>query len=208
MNLYSIELKIAGRDCLVIGGGRVAERKVAALRACDACVTVVAPGLTPALEELARSGGLAVLRRGFVPEDLNGVALCIAAADDPATNELAYREAARRGIPVNVVDQPELCTFFVPSSIRRGPVSIAISTTGTSPALAKRLREQLEQLVTPAHGELAELMGGLRPEVKDRFPSEDARRSVYQRMIESEALDLLRQGKRDQAEEVLRACMS
>ncbi|NCO42225.1 MAG: bifunctional precorrin-2 dehydrogenase/sirohydrochlorin ferrochelatase [Armatimonadetes bacterium] len=208
MNLYPIELKIAARACLVVGGGNVAERKVASLRECDACVTVVAPALTPALEALARSGDLTVLRRGFVPEDLSGVALCIAATDDPTTNELAYREASARGIPVNVVDQPDLCTFFVPSTIRRGPVSLAISTTGTSPALAKRLRKRLEEIVTPAHGQLAELMGEFRPEVKDRFPNEAARRPVYERMIESEALDLLRQGKRDQAEEVLRACMS
>lgn len=205
--LYPVELKVAGRKCVVIGGGRVAVRKVSLLRECGAAVTVVAPEVVPDLADLAQQGQVTHVPRRFEPADLEGAALCLAATDDPTVNQQVYREATTRNIPVNVADQPHLCTFFVPATVRRGPVTVSVSTSGTSPALARQLREQLETVLPPAVGDLAELLGMLREEVRRRFADENHRRRIYTRMLESDALALLAEGRRQSAEEVLRACM-
>jgi siroheme synthase-like protein len=205
---YPVMLDIEGARCLVVGAGEVAKRKIASLVACGADVFVIAPKATRELMGLARGGGITLLTGPFYAAYLAGASLVIAATDDPETNRLVSDEARRRGIPVNVVDQPELCSFIVPAVVERGPVTMSVSTGGASPALAKWLRRRLEEAVGPEVGELAALLGELRDEVKARHPGEPARRAVYEAILDSDALDLLRAGRAAEARERVLACIS
>ncbi|MFQ5826028.1 MAG: bifunctional precorrin-2 dehydrogenase/sirohydrochlorin ferrochelatase [Dehalococcoidia bacterium] len=130
---YPVFLNIAGRRCLVIGGGEVAERKVASLLDCGGRVTVISPRLSPGLEEKQAQGAIEALARDFQPGDLEGAFLVIAATDDPGVNDKIVREARKRGILINVVDQPGECDFIVPSTVHRGELVVAISTGGQKP---------------------------------------------------------------------------
>ncbi len=205
---YPIALSIAGRRCLVVGGGRVAERKVEALLAAGGQVCVVSPELTPGLEEHAASRDIEWRERGFADTDLDGCWVVVGATSDPAVNEAVSRGALARGLLVNIVDEPDLCNFIVPASCEFGPVTLTISTSGTSPALARWLRERLEAEYGPALGTFAELLGEARDEVKARVTGEGNRRAVWDAILDSRAMDLVRQGRIDEARETIRACIS
>ena len=203
---YPVLLDLDGRRCVVVGGGDVAERKVKALLDCGAQVVVIAPEVTPAIGELARQGAVALLSKTYTPGDLCG-AWVVIAAGPPDTNAAVSEEARRERILVNVVDNPDRCDFIVPAVARRGPLLIAISSQGASPALARRLRELVEAQIGPEYGELADLLGRLRPEVL-AVPEEDKRRRVWEAILESCALALLREGRRQEAETEARRCIS
>lgn len=203
---YPIMLDLRGRKCVVVGGGEVAARKVRALLDCGAQVVVVSPQAGPAIGDLARQGAVEWVRRAYTDGDLDDARLVIAAAP-PQVNDAVAREARRRGLPVNVVDDPERCDFIVPAVVRRGRVVIAFSTGGASPALARRLRETLETQIGPEFGELAELLGRLRAEVL-AVGDKGRRRSIWQAILDSRALDLLREGRREEAEAEARRCIS
>jgi len=205
---YPVMLDITGRRCLVVGGGEVAARKVEALLACGARPTVVAPEVTGALAGLAAAGAIEIQRRAYQPGDLEGAFLVIAASDDPDVNAAAYREASSRGILVNVVDNPAQCTFLVPSVVRRGRITVAISTSGASPALAAHLRRELEQVIGPEYGALADLLARLRPEVMQQIADPEVRRRAWQAILASDVLDLLRRGESAQAEQVALECIA
>lgn len=205
---YPIALSVAGRRCLVVGGGMVAERKVRALLAAGGQVCVISPELTPALQELARRGDVEWCERRFVDADLDGCWIVVGATSDPAVNQAVSRGALARGLLVNIVDQPDLCNFIVPARCEFGPVTFTISTSGTSPALARWLRGRLETDYGPALGTFAELLGEIRDEVKTRVAGEEARRVVWEAILDSTALDLVRQGRVDEARETIRACIS
>ncbi|MBV8892296.1 MAG: bifunctional precorrin-2 dehydrogenase/sirohydrochlorin ferrochelatase [Acidobacteria bacterium] len=143
--LFPIFLRLAHRHCLVVGAGKVAEGKIAGLLTTGARVRVVAIRATSAVIEWARSGQVELILRPFMAADLDGVFLVIVATSSTSLNKLIYEEANRRGQLCNVVDVPELCDFYYPALVRRGDLQIAISTSGHSPALARRLREQLEK---------------------------------------------------------------
>ena len=207
MSHYPINLDLRNRKCVVVGGGVVAERKVETLLEFGAAVVVIAPELTPRLSNLATGERIEHLIAPYDPESLEGASLVIAATDDPAVNKTVSSEAQRRGIPVNVVDDPELCTFLVPAIVRRGDLVISISTSGKSPAMARRLREELESQFGPEYGELADLLGELRDEVKAKYPDQAERNRAFVRILDSDVLDLLRQGKRDEAMERMRKCI-
>jgi len=150
---HAVFLKLAGRPVVVIGGGPVAERKVRALLESQASVTVVSPDVTPGIRDLAGARGVRWEPRPYRPGDLDGARLVYAATDEPAVNAAVRVDANRAGIWVNVADEPEACDFFAPAVVRRGDLTIAVSTNGASPALARRIREQLEAEFGPEYAE-------------------------------------------------------
>jgi precorrin-2 dehydrogenase/sirohydrochlorin ferrochelatase len=164
-SLFPMFLKLEGRRCLVVGAGEVAEGKIAGLIETGARVRVVAIQAVPAVAEWARCGQIELELRPFAADDLDGVFLLVVATSSAAVNESIYREAARHGVLCNVVDVPELCDFYYPAVVRRGDLQIAISTNGQSPALARRLREQLEQQFGPGYAEWVEELGEARQRV-------------------------------------------
>lgn len=196
---YPATLLLSGRPCLVIGGGRVAERKIRSLLHAAADVRVVTREATPAVADLAATGAIALRLGEYSDADLDGVFLVIVATNDADLNRRVSAECQRRGLLVNVVDQPHLCNFYVPALIERGPISLAISTGGASPALAKHLRVLLEAVVGEEYGELSELMASLRGELFDRYDTQSDRAAAWQRLLQSDVLELLRRGEGVQA---------
>lgn len=163
---YPLMLKVKGESCLVVGGGSVALQKARALRRAGADVTAVSPRFTPAFSRLA----IRLLRRRFRAADVRGRVLVVAGTDSPETNRAVHDACRRRRVPVNVVDVPELCSFIVPSVVRRGPVVVAISTGGRSPSLAKALRRRLEALLPRSLGAAARRLGAARRELLRALP--------------------------------------
>lgn len=155
-------LDLRGRRCLVVGGGPIGERKVGALLRCGAAVTVVSPRLTPDLVALARAGAIVHRPRRFRRADVRGAALAIAATGVPGVDVAVAAEARRRRALVNVVDRPAECDLILPSVLRRGPLQIAVSTGGRSPALAREIRRRLERVIGPEYAELVERVGEAR----------------------------------------------
>ena len=171
MKFLPIFLDVVDRPCLVVGGGEVAAQKVKQLLNAEGRVRVLAPDLCPALHELLTEGHIDQITSELSTDLLADCVVVIAATDDPAVNEKVSSLAQSRRIPVNVVDNPELCSFIMPSVVNRDPVQIAISTGGASPVLARLLRARLETMIPAAYGRLAELMREFRDEVKRRFPT-------------------------------------
>jgi precorrin-2 dehydrogenase/sirohydrochlorin ferrochelatase len=187
------------RRVVVVGGGSVAARKVEGLLEAGAQVTVISPILTPELEVLAEARRIAVIGRPYRQGDLAGAFLVIAATNDADVNQAVWREAEQCGCLVNVVDDPAHCNFIAPAIIRRGEVTLAISTGGASPALARRLREQLEAQVGPEYGELASLLAELRPELRARYKEEKARQEAAFRLVDSDLLSIIKKKGMDEA---------
>ncbi|MBI3953086.1 MAG: bifunctional precorrin-2 dehydrogenase/sirohydrochlorin ferrochelatase [Chloroflexi bacterium] len=188
---YPVFLDLKGRLCVVIGGGAVAERKVAALLECGARVRVVAPRVTTPLRRWAQEGRVEHLARAYSAGDLQGALIAIAGTDDRSTNAEVYREAQGLGVLVNMVDDPDHCSFIAPALIRRGEVQIAVSTGGASPALARHLRQRLEKAVPPEYEPLAGLLGRVRRRLRreGKTPSPEA----WQAAIDEDLLALVRQ---------------
>ncbi|GAB6043959.1 siroheme synthase CysG [Endothiovibrio diazotrophicus] len=199
MNFFPIFLNIKERPCLVVGGGEVAARKVTMLLKADARVSVVAPELSDSLRTMVEKGRGVSHRVGtFAESDLEGMTLVIAATDDAAVNRQVSASAKARNLPVNVVDQPDLCTFIVPSMIDRSPVQIAIGTGGASPVLARQLRSRLEAAIPSAYGRLAAMAESFRERVKARFQSEE-RRKFWERVLEGPIAEKVFAGRDDEA---------
>jgi precorrin-2 dehydrogenase/sirohydrochlorin ferrochelatase len=203
-SVYPISLLIEGRRCVVVGGGKVAERKVASLLEAEACVRVVSPEVTEEIGRLAQAGRIEWRQTEANEADVADAFLVIAATDDPQLNARVAAAAEAAGKLVNAVDQPADCNFFVPASVRRGPVLLTVSTGGGSPALAKRLRRELEAAFGPEYGELAALMERLRPEVMAAIGSQSERAEAWERILGSPVLELLKQGKPAEAEALAR----
>jgi precorrin-2 dehydrogenase / sirohydrochlorin ferrochelatase len=180
-NFYMACLDVAGRRCVVVGGGTDGLEKAAGLAACGARVTVVSPELHESFSELE----VEWVARRYRRSDLRGAFLVIAATADRSVNERVHRHAEARGMLCNVADVPELCNFILPAVHRQGPIAVAVSTGGASPALAKRLRSEIAELVTPAHAELAEELRAMRPDVKERFETYEERRDYFEEVVEA-----------------------
>lgn len=159
---YPAFLDITAKRCLVVGGGKVAERKVAMLLQFNAHVTVVGPVITRTLLKLDNESKIEYFQRTYRAKDLDNTALVFACTDNSAINNKIKTEAARKKIPVNVVDNPDLCDFIVPSIIRKGDLTIAISTSGELPLLSKKLRQKIEELVTDDYLEYLHIIGEFR----------------------------------------------
>lgn len=196
MTSYPIVLTRTG-PAVVIGGGDVAWRKVEGLLSAGVAVRVVAPELVQGLEDLAAAERIEAVRRRYRVGDLAAAGLVIAATDDRSVNEAAAREATRRGLLLNVVDDPVHSTFHAPAVVRRGPVCVAISTGGSSPSLAARLRRDLEASIGPEYGALARILGEWRGWVLKAVPVQ-ARESLWDRLIDA-MLPLLKQGREGEA---------
>ena len=197
--VYPIGLLVEGRRCVVVGGGAVAERKVASLLEAGGLVRVVSPDATPELARLAAEGRIEWRRAEAIEADVAGAFLSIVATDDATLNARLAAAANASGHLVNAVDQPDDCNFFVPASVQRGPILLTVSTGGGSPALAKRLRRELEARFGPEYGELAGILACLRAEVMESFATQAARAAAWERVLDSAALELLEQGRRDEA---------
>lgn len=161
-SLFPVFLKLQGRTCLLVGAGAIAEQKLGGLLEAQASVIVVAPHASPMIAEHASTGRLQWRQREFHAADIDGVSLVIAATGNPRVNEVVFREADRRGILCNAVDEPERCHFYYPAVVRRGDLQIAISTNGKSPALAQRLRVELETLFDNSYAEWLQWLGQVR----------------------------------------------
>jgi siroheme synthase-like protein len=193
MGNYPITLVDLEHGAVVIGGGAVATRKVRGLLDAGARVTVIAPQFTRELTDLAHAPRVTLIHRAYQSGDLCDARLVIAATNDPQVNQAVYDEARARGILVNVADDPAHCTFHVPAIVRRGNLAIAISTGGASPALAKRLREEIENFLGAEYALLADLLAELRPHVQTHVPHKH-RETLWRELIDT-ALPLLRAGR-------------
>ncbi len=180
---YMTCLDLRGRDCLVVGGGRVATEKAVGLLDCGALVTVIAPEVDDELARLA----VRIERRGFRRDDVAGRFLVIAATSDRAVNADVSSAAAALATLCNVADDPELCSFILPAIARRDPIVVGVSTGGASPALAQRIRSDVAELIGPEHAELAERLAALRPWAKHELPDYATRRDYFQALV-AEAL--------------------
>ena len=204
MRYFPIFLDLHGRKALVVGGGDIASRKARSLREAGAGVHVVCPELSDEMRAMVEAGEVTHEARRFAPEDVEaGYALIIAATDRQDINREVSELANARGIPVNVVDQPELCSFIVPSVVNRDPVQVAISTGGASPVLARLLKAQLEAFIPAAYGRLASLVERFRDVVKARFPTVRERRLFWERILDGQVAQLLFAGRERAAEEAL-----
>lgn len=197
---YPVVLLLEGRLGVVIGGGAIARGKVERLLEAGAEVRVIAPQADEAIERLGEQGRIEWRRRPYRPGDLTGAALAIAATGDPAVNAAVYEEAQARGLPVNAVDDVEHCTFTAPAILRNGDLLVSVSTEGKAPALAVRIRDRLADLYGGReYARLLELAGSLRPEVLGTGRSFEDRARAWYRLVDSDVLDLLREGRGDEA---------
>ncbi|MGH9263707.1 MAG: precorrin-2 dehydrogenase/sirohydrochlorin ferrochelatase family protein [Acidimicrobiales bacterium] len=200
---YPVNLVLDGRECLVVGGGKVAVRKVEGLLDCGARVRVVAPRVDPALRGRA---GVVVEERPWRREDLAGMWLVIAATDDPAVNRSVFEAGQRAGVWVNGADDPANCSFTLPSVVRRGDLQVTVSTGGRSPALATWLRRRLEGEIGPEYAVLLDLLASEREGLKAAGRSTEG--LDWQSALDSDMLGLIRNGDLAHARERLQTCLS
>ena len=193
---YIACLKLSGRRCLVVGGGEIGLGKVEGLLACDGNVTLVAPDAIEPLRELASEGSIRWERREYRPEDLEGTFMVIASTDDTDVNIKVYEDAERRAMLVNIVDVPPLCNFILPAIVRTGPLAIAISTAGASPALAKRMKRQIAEEYGEPYARLAILLNEVRGWAKGTLPTYQDRKAFFESIVngQPDPVELLRRG--------------
>lgn len=207
MDFLPIFLNIRDQQCLVVGGGDVAARKVATLRDAGARVTVVAHDICVVLKDQVSDDKINFRQGDFKPEDLQHCAVIIAATDDRAVNKQVSELARQQGIPVNVVDAPELCGFIVPSMIDRSPIQVAVSTGGASPVLARLLRSRLETMIPSAYGKLAQLSEEYRLRVKEQFKSVDERRLFWEKILQGPIAEMVFAGQDRQARQAMESAL-
>jgi len=203
MEYLPIFIQIKNRPCLVVGGGSIAARKVALLRKAQADVTVVSPELCDELKALNDDGAIHYVARGFEEADLDSCVLVIAATDQREVNERVSELAHDLRLPVNVVDNQELCSFIMPSIIDRSPVVIAVSTGGSSPVLARLIRTRLEGSIPAAYGRLGKLVERFRDKVKSAFPTVESRRGFWEKILEGPVAEKVFTGHDNDAEAML-----
>ncbi len=199
---YPIFLDLKGKRCIVVGGGSVAERKVDMLLEHQASVTVISPTLSRRLHNLADQGATQTINRNYRTGDLKGAFLVIAATDDPSANAAIAEQCRKQGTLVNAVDDPKRSDFIVPSMVRRGDITIAISTSGKSPALARKLRTLLEQALPAEYASLVILVSEVRQELAQRQSSVDS--DVWQRCLDIDILiEMIKKGQLKEARQKL-----
>ena len=208
MDALPIFMRIKGRRCTVIGGGEVAARKVTMLLKAGGDVLVVAPELHHELAAMVEAGRIAHRASVFSAEALDGACLAVAATDDDVVNRAVFTEASARNLPVNVVDCPSLCTFTMPAIIERYPLTIAISSGGAAPVLARMLRARIETLVPASYGRLAALAAEFRDQVKARFATTQGRRIFWERVFQGPIGERVLSGQEAAAREALTQALS
>ena len=203
---YIACLKLTGRRCLVVGGGEVGLEKVEGLLACSGNVTLIAPEATPELERFAAEGSITWEAREYAGlEDLEGVFMVIAATDDTEVNIRVFDDAEVRAMLVNVVDVPPLCNFILPAIVRSGPLAIAISTAGASPALAKRMKSEIASLYGDDHARLAVILNEVRGWAKSTLPTYQDRKAFFEGIVngEPDPIVLIREDREAELFEVI-----
>ncbi len=204
---YIACLRLSGRDCLVVGGGEVGLEKVEGLLACDGRVTLVAPDAVDELRRYADEGSIAWEQREFAEADLEGKFMAIAATDETEVNIGVYEAAERRAMLVNVVDVPSLCNFILPAIVRSGPLAIAISTAGASPALAKRMKREIADAFGEHYARLAVILNDARGWAKGNLPTYQDRKRFFEGIVngDPDPVELLREGRERELLELIEA---
>ncbi|MFZ5465642.1 MAG: siroheme synthase CysG [Pseudomonadota bacterium] len=203
MENLPVFMNLRDRPALVVGGGTVAARKAELLLLAGARVTVIAPRVRNEMQRMIEAGRVHWREQVFGPGLVRGFRIVIAATDNDAVNRLVFEECERHAIPVNVADQPDLCSFILPSIVERGPLTIAISTGGRSPILARLLKARLETLVPAGFGLLTDLLGRYRSAVKERFAEQDTRKYFWERLLDGPLVQLATSGQIAQAERLI-----
>ncbi|HEU4979913.1 MAG TPA: bifunctional precorrin-2 dehydrogenase/sirohydrochlorin ferrochelatase [Solirubrobacterales bacterium] len=205
--LYMACLKLKGRRCLVVGGGEIGLEKVEGLLACDGEVTLVAPDALPELVAYAEEGSIRWERRSYAPSDLDGSFLAIAATSDTDVNISISEEADRRAMLVNVVDVPPLCNFILPAIVRTGPLAIAISTAGASPALAKRMKREIADAYGEPYARLAVILNDHRGWAKGTLPTYQDRKEFFEGIVngDPDPIELINDGREDEVQRLIEA---
>ncbi len=206
-HLYPIYLSLAGKSCLVIGGGKVAERKVATLLEHEAKILLVSPEATENIQKWSEQGIITWRQGLFYYNDLDSIFLVFIATGDPNINKGITALCRDRGILVNAVDDPPNCDFYVPSILRRNSLCLAISTEGKSPLLAAKLRRELEEIIPDQYGEWVEILGNLREKIKESDLNINERKKLLEELVYSDGLELLKAGRKEKMEERIEQCM-
>ena len=204
---YIACLKLTGLRCLVVGGGEIGLEKVEGLLACDGRVVLIAPHAVPELEALAAEGSIEWLQREYETGDLERTFIAIAATNDTDVNIRVYEDAERRAMLVNIVDVPPLCNFILPAIVRTGPLAIAISTAGASPALAKRMKREISELFGEEYARLAVILNDARGWAKGTLPTYQDRKAFFEEIVngDPDPIELLRAGRRDELDALIAA---
>jgi precorrin-2 dehydrogenase / sirohydrochlorin ferrochelatase len=205
--LYMAALKLKGRRCLVVGGGDVGLEKVEGLLLCNGQVHLVAPEAVPELAEYAKEGSISWDRREFRDSDLDGAFLAVAATSDTDVNIAVSRGAESRAMLVNVVDVPPLCSFILPAIVRSGPLAIAISTAGSSPALAKRMRDEIGEHFGEPYARLAVMLNDARGWAKKTLPTYQDRKEFFEGIVngDPDPVELIRHGRERELQQLIEA---
>jgi siroheme synthase-like protein len=196
---YIACLRLTGRRCVVVGGGDIGLEKVEGLLACNGSVVLIAPEACQALQDLAAEGSIEWIRREYEPSDIEATFIVIASTDDTDVNIRVFNDAEKRAMLVNIVDVPPLCNFILPAIVRTGPLAIAISTAGASPALAKRIKAEIAATYGEHHARLAELLNDARGWAKGNLPTYQDRKAFFEGIVngEPDPIELLRGGDED-----------
>ena len=204
---YPAFLNLSSQKCLVIGGGAVAERKIKHLLRCCAEVHVVSPDLTPFLSDLVEQGRIIYFKRKFLPQDINAMFVVISAAGDKEVNSYLASQCLNNKFLLNIVDDPRKCNFFMPSILKRGKLQIAISTSGASPLLAHKLRKRLEDEFGNEYEQFLDILAEARKEVFLNVAEPEKRKQIYQALIDSDILELLKTGDDAKVKERISQCL-
>jgi len=206
-NYYPINLDLREKLCLVVGGGKVAERKVESLLECGGSVRVISPSLTADLKELADQRKISYSQADFQEKDLEGIFLVIGATSDQGVNEQVAQAALKRNILVNIVDAAPSSNFIVPSTHRQGLLNISISTSGASPALAAKIRREIALSFGAEYAEFLEILQEIRPQVISKYSKQEERKRIFQSIIDSDILELIKKGNQEKVKERIAECI-
>jgi len=200
---YPVYIELRNQSCVVVGGGKIAEGKVEGLLAVEARVTLISPELSPRLQELSNQKQITYIPRAYQPGDLTGAFLVICATDQTEINHQVWQEASANRQLVNVVDDTPRCNFIAPSILRKGDLTIAISTSGKAPALAVRLKERFQREIGPEYERFLELAGELREPLAKHIPDFETRKALWYELVDSDILEVLARGDEDSAKEII-----
>jgi len=203
MRYYPVHLDIQNRNCLVVGGGGVGTRKVKTLLDCGARVTVVSPEVSPQLRDLAASGDIILKERSYQSDDLSNMFLVIGATDDEKLNKQLSSDADRLNTLCNIADRPEVCNFILPSIVHRDDLVITVSTSGQSPAMAKKLRKVLENQFGKEYGILLRLMGAIRKRLLQKAHAPEVHKPLFEQLINSELIVMIQEGEVEKIDSLL-----
>ena len=203
MRYYPVNLDIRNRKCLVVGGGEVGTRKVITLLECGAFVTVVSINASEKLLKLAESGIIEIKRRPYTGSDLGGMFLVICATDDEELNRQVGRDAGKINMLCNIADRPESCNFILPALVKRGDLVIAVSTSGKSPAFAKKIRKDLEKQYGVEYADFLKLMGAIRKKLLSNSHEPEAHKPLFEKLINKDIVQLIKKNDADKIDSVL-----